>query len=301
MRKFLSIVCLQFVVLFSSAQIAPQDLPLIKAMEDSMRVFGDSMVNSLEAENRVIASYRIIRCLKTALKVKNSFQYQFDSLLPMQIIEPPDGSFRIFTWFTVNDEKIYKYYGAIQLRSDTLKLFPLIDYSDFTDKPEDKTVDNQNWIGALYYDILPVKSGKQTYYTLLGSDGNTSASNKKLLEVLWFTKNGMPRFGAPVFSSGKKGLLYRYFIEFSDEAWATLRFDPLENKIVYDHVEPPSEAMEGFYPQYLPDGTYEGFEWKKGKWNHVNMIEYEKKQDGDVPNVSKKDKPKYQQPVTPDK
>jgi hypothetical protein len=257
------------------------------------------MINSLEPENRVIASYRIIRCMKTALKVKNSYQYQFDSLLPIQVIEPPDKSFRIFTWFTVSNEKIHKYYGAIQVRSDTLKLFPLIDYSDFTDKPEEKTVDNQNWIGALYYAVIPVKAGKQMYYTLLGSDGHTSASNKKVLDVLWFAKNGQPRFGAPIFNTGKKGTQNRFILEFSDEAWATLRFDAAENKIVYDHVEPPSEAMEGFFPQYLPDGTYEGFEWKKGKWQHVDMIEYEHKQDGDVPNVGKKAPPKYGQPVTP--
>jgi hypothetical protein len=304
MPKFLSVFCLQFILLLSQAQpaqITPQDMKTIKDMEDSMRVFGDSMVNSLSTGNRVVASYRIIRCLKTALKVKNSFQYQFDSLLPMEIIEPPDHSFRIFTWFTVNDEQIYKYYGAIQVRSDTLKLFPLIDYSDFTDKPEDKTVDNENWIGALYYNIQTVKAGKQTYYTLLGSDGNTSASNKKVLDVLWFAKDGKPRFGAPIFEVSKKGLQNRFYLEFSDEVWATLRFDPIENKIVYDHVEPPSEAMEGFYPQYLPDGTYEGFQWKKGKWHHIDMIDYEKRQAGDVPNISKKEKPNYGQPVTPSK
>ncbi len=290
---------MHFIFLLSHAQIAEQDMKVIKAMEDSIRVFGDSMINSPTAENRVVASYRIIRCMKTALKVKNSYQYKFDSLLPMQVIEPPDHSFRIFTWFTVSDEKIYKYYGAIQVKSDTLKLFPLIDYSDFTDKPEEKTVDNQNWIGALYYTVIPVKSGKQTMYTLLGSDGNTSASNKKIVDVLFFDKKGSPRFGAPIFEVPKKGIQKRFYLEFSDKAWATLRFDPAENKIVYDHVEPPSEAMEGFYPQYLPDGTYEGFEWKKGKWHHVDMIAYEKRLDGDVPNVGKKESPQYKQPVTP--
>ena len=300
MPKFLSFFCLQLFFLLSQAQIAPQDMKTIKAMEDSIRVFGDSMVNSLSDENRVIASYRIIRCLKTALKVPNSFQYRFDSLLPMQVIEPPDHSFRIFTWFTVNDEQIYKYYGAVQVRSDTLKLFPLIDYSDFTDKPEDKTVDNQNWIGALYYEIIPVKSGKKIYYTLLGSDGNTSASNKKVIDVLWFSKGGLPRFGAPLFAT-KNGIQSRFYLEFSDEAWATMQFDPIENKIVYDHVEPPSESMEGFYPQYLPDGTYEGFQWKKGKWQHVDMIAYEKRENGDVPNVKKIEKTNFGQPITPNK
>lgn len=299
MRRTLSVLLFLFTLNQAQAQIAPADLKLIHAMEDSIRVFGDSMVNSLDVENRVVASYRIIRCLKTALKVKNSYQYRFDSLLPMQVLEAPDHTFRLFTWFTVNDEKIFKYYGAIQMPTDTLTLFPLIDYSDFTDNPEDKTVDNQNWIGALYYAIIPVKSGKQYYYTLLGSDGHNSVSNRKVIDVLWFSKNGQPRFGAPIFQVPKKGLQNRCIIEFSEEAWATLRYDALDKKIVYDHVEPPSEMLEGFYPQYLPDGTYEGFEWKKGKWAHIDLIDYERRQDGDVPNPGKKGEPGYMQPVTP--
>lgn len=299
MRKLFSVICFFFTLSQVSAQIAPEDMKLIREMEDSIRVFGDSMVNSLDVENRVIGSYRIIRCLKTALKAKNSYQYVFDSLLPMQIVESPDKTFRVFTWFTVNDEQIYKYYGAIQVNSDTLKLFPMIDYSDFTDNPEDKTVDNQNWIGALYYQVIPVKSGKQMYYTLLGSDGHNSVSNRKVIDVLWFGKNGLPRFGAPIFHVPKKGTQYRCIIEFSEEAWATLRYDAPEKRIVYDHVEPPSEMLEGFYPQYLPDGTYEGFEWKKNKWVHIDLIDYERRQDGDVPNPGKKGEPGYMQPVTP--
>lgn len=40
-------------------------------------------------------------------------------------------------------------------------MFPLIDYSEFTDHQEDINVDNNNWIGCLYYGIKTVKSGKK--------------------------------------------------------------------------------------------------------------------------------------------
>jgi hypothetical protein len=48
----------------------------------------------------------------------------------------------------------------------------------------------------------------------------------------------------------------------------------------------------------VPDGTYEGFEWKKGKWKHIDMIDYEKRKDGDVPNVGKKNSFELYKPKT---
>ena len=113
-----------------SAQISPDDFQKIKSYEDTIRIYGDTLINSETKENRTIASYRIIKTLTKALKIKNSFYYHWDSLLPMKILEPEDHSFKIFTWYTRSDEDLYKYYGTIQLKSDTLKMFPLIDYSD---------------------------------------------------------------------------------------------------------------------------------------------------------------------------
>jgi hypothetical protein len=36
----------------------------------------------------------------------------------------------------------------------SLKLFPLFDMSEFTNRPTDSLRTNQNWIGALYYGIV---------------------------------------------------------------------------------------------------------------------------------------------------
>lgn len=271
-----------------SAQISPDDFQKIKSYEDTIRIYGDTLINSETKENRTIASYRIIKTLTKALKIKNSFYYRWDSLLPMKILEPEDHSFKIFTWYTRSDEDLYKYYGTIQLKSDTLKMFPLIDYSDFTDNQEQVVVDNNNWIGCMYYGIKTVKSGKNTFYTLFGWDGNNATSNKKILEALWF-KNGKPRFGATIFDFGKGKLQNRVIIEFANEASATLNFDAAENKIVYDHVAANGDALEGVYANYIPDGTYEGFVWKKGKWLHLNDITYQKRKDGEAPNVQKKE------------
>ena len=92
-----------------------------------------------------------------------------------------------------------------------------------------------------------------------------------------------------VFDFGKGKLQNRVIIEFANEASATLNFDVAENKIVYDHVAANGDALEGVYANYIPDGTYEGFVWKKGKWLHLNDITYQKRKDGEAPNVQKKE------------
>ncbi|HNK90568.1 MAG TPA: hypothetical protein PKJ74_10165 [Chitinophagales bacterium] len=293
MQKYIFLLFLFIGISFhSQAQFSKKDSVFIQRMEDTIKVYGDTMVNSQTEENRFIASYRIVKNLVSILKIKNSYQYQLDSLLPMQILNSPDNKFRIFTWFVINDNQQYRYFGAIQMNSDTLSLFPLVDYSEFIEKPETQTVDNNNWYGALYYQIVPVKQKKKTYYMLLGSNGFTLVSNKKVMDVLWFSEDNKPRFGAPLIEKDNK-TLNRFILEFSNDTWAALRYVPEETKIIYDHVLPNDEDLVGFFSQYLPDGTYEGFHWKKGKWHHIDMIEYQKREDGEAPNVQKKEKIDY--------
>ncbi|MCB0512733.1 MAG: hypothetical protein KDC72_09300 [Bacteroidetes bacterium] len=293
MQKYIFLLFLFIGISFhSQAQFSKKDSVFIQRMEDTIKVYGDTMVNSQTEENRFIASYRIVKNLVSILKIKNSYQYQLDSLLPMQILNSPDNKFRIFTWFVINDNQQYRYFGAIQMNSDTLSLFPLVDYSEFIEKPEAQTVDNNNWYGALYYQIVPVKQKKKTYYMLLGSNGFTLVSNKKVMDVLWFSEDNKPRFGAPLIEKDNK-TLNRFILEFSNDTWAALRYVPEETKIIYDHVLPNDEDLVGFFSQYLPDGTYEGFQWKKGKWHHIDMIEYQKREDGEAPNVQKKEKIDY--------
>ena len=55
---------------------------------------------------------------------------------------------------------------------------------------------NNQWIGALYYQLVTIKRGKRNYYVLFGWDGNNDRSNKKIAEVLSISR-GLT-FGAPI-------------------------------------------------------------------------------------------------------
>jgi hypothetical protein len=243
--------------------------------EDSMKVFADSIVNATSATNRFVADSQFVRRLVRALKQPGSFAYPFDSLETISRLYSPDSSFRIFTWEFKKDNYLFLQEGAIQMNTPdgSLKLFPLFDASMFTGKPLDSVRGRSNWIGAIYYRIILKTWQGHKYYTLLGFDDYSETSNKKWMEVLTFTPQGEPRFGGPYFSfmedSTHRHLQYRFNIEYKKEAATRFNYDPIMDLVVFDHLVP-----EGDHPEkkdtYIPDGDFEAFQWKEGRWVHVS-------------------------------
>jgi len=258
----------------SVPQLTPAQIHEFGVREDSMKGFADSIVNAESATQRFIADSQFIRRLVRALKEPNSFAYPFDSLGTISRLYSPDSAFRIFTWQFKKDNFIYLQEGAIQMNTPdgSLKLFPLFDASMFTDKPLDSVRTRSNWIGAIYYRIILKTWQGHKYYTLLGFDGFSESSNKKWMEVLTFTPQGEPRFGGPYFSfmedSTHRHVQYRFDIQYKKEAATRFNYDPNMDMVVYDHLVP-----EGDHPEkkdtYVPDGDFEAFQWKDGRWVHV--------------------------------
>jgi hypothetical protein len=256
--------------------------------EDSLKILADSMINGSSASVRFRSDSSFVRGLVRALKLKKSFDFPFDSLKTVSRIYSPDSTFRIFTWQLKKDEYVYLQKGAIQLNTGggELKLFPLFDYSMYTSKPVDSVRNNTNWIGAIYYRIVPKQHNGKKYYTLIGFDDFSISSNKKWVEVLTFNEKQEPVFGGPFFSfkedTVKKPVQARFSIEYKKEANTVLNYDPELDMIVFDHLisetdEPARKST------YIPDGTYEAFKWKNGQWVHVDKIFDFKLEDGQFP------------------
>jgi hypothetical protein len=294
MLRFISLVCLLAMFSFTgqAQQIARNDLQELQKKEDSLNVLADSMINAVSPATRFRADSNLVRGLVRALKIKNSFFYPFDSLTTISRLYPPDSSFRIFTWQLQKDEYVYLQKGAIQMRTSdgSLKLFPLFDASMFTAKPSDSVRTRNNWIGAIYYRIIQKEHNGKKYYTLLGFDDFSIASNKKWMEVLTFNRNGEPQFGGPVISfkedTVKRPVQARFNIEYKKEANTVFNYDPDLDMIVFDHLV--SETDEPDRKQtYIPDGTYEGFKWQNGQWVHVDKVFDFKLSDGQFPTEEK--------------
>ncbi len=282
------VLLLVFMVLsnfvFAQVKLDSLDQVTLRQYEKKINELGATVIASLNPIERQQASHQKVKLLVEALKVEGSFNYHFDSLTSISTINAPDNSFRIFTWQMLQKDYTYRFYGAIQMNTPTLKLFPLVDYSVMIDKPHDKVLDNERWYGALYYDIIKTQHKESAYYTLLGWDGNNSMSTKKIMEVLWFNDEKEPRFGAPIFSYGKKDtFVCRYVMEYKENSVATLRRKGNEDKVYFDHLIPVNEQSEGYYFNYVPDGSYCGFEWVKGKWQYIDKIFHSKLKEGEFP------------------
>jgi hypothetical protein len=284
---FLTISLLLFALSASAQSIAPANLKALQKSEDSLKALAKNIyVDSLTA-GRMRSDSLFVKTLVRSLLIKNSFYYPFDSVQGVSKIYAPDSAFRIFSWSISYDDFYSRQRGAIQFKTadGSLKLVPLRDFSEFTSKPLDSVRTKDNWIGAVYYNIIKNQYNGKDYYTLFGFDDNSIRSNKKWIEVMTFNEKNQPVFGAPFTfesDSAKRPAQSRHFIEYKKEASTFVNYDPELKMIIVDHLISESDEPDKAYT-LVPDGDQEGFVWKGGKWVHVDKVFDFKLQDGQAP------------------
>lgn len=245
-----------------------------------MENLGKTMITGTDENARIIAAHSFVKTLVRALRIQNSYYYPFDSIKNISVLTSPDNHFRVLTWNLALNTEQYRNYGVIQLNpeyistiKDTTNLrsyYPLIDKSEVYKNAMDTTANNEHWFGALYYKIVANTYKKTTYYTLLGWDGNTKMSNKKIVESLYF-ENNIPYFGAPIFdlkNSKYPRPLKRLIFEYNNQANMALRFEPTKGILVQENVAPPRPQDYGHPETYVPDGSYDFYKFNKknGLW-----------------------------------
>jgi hypothetical protein len=287
-KLFLLFLIFLFSVSFSFPQnISSTDLKSLRKKEDSLKVLALQIIQGKTDADRFKADSQFTKMFVRALKINNSFNYQFDSLITISKLAPPDSTFKIFTWQLVVNDNVVRQHGAIQMhtKDGSLKLFPLIDKSAVTTNILDTVANNFNWIGALYYKIIQKQASGKNYYTLLGFDENNMSSNKKIIEVLSFN-NGDPVFGGSYFSfpgnSDEKNFGARFIMEYKKNASPRLTYDLDQDMIIYEHMISETGEPQKKYT-YIPDGDYEGLQWKDGKWVHIEKVFTQKLEDGNAP------------------
>ncbi len=256
--------------------IEPADWDAITALEDTLALLAYAIVNDSLPEHRFGACRQFIPTLVKALQKPHSFEYLFERLRAVSILYPPDSTFRIFTWQLYVDINEYRYYGAIQMNTPDLKLFPLVDRSFEVEDPEQAQLTADQWYGAVYYNLLAVEEGPAgPYYLLFGFDGNELYRKRKLIDVLSF-KDGQPVFGAPVFiKAGEENepevVRSRILRTYSAEVSTRLNYDELMELIIFDHLI-PADGKYGEGPTFYPDGSYEAYRLEDGLWRYVDKV-----------------------------
>jgi hypothetical protein len=174
--------------------ISPADLKILNRKEDTLKALAKNLIVDSLTEGRMRNDSLFIRTLVRTLQVKNSFYFPFDSVQGIAKVYAPDTTFRILSWTLNFDDYYSRQRGAIQFKTQdgSLKLVPLRDFSEFTPKPLDSVRTKDNWIGAVYYNIIKTQYNGKDYYTLFGFEDHGVRSNMKWIEVLTFNEKGQP-------------------------------------------------------------------------------------------------------------
>jgi hypothetical protein len=223
----------------------------------------DSKTDSLKEVNNLVFKNNLMKFLEN----ETYGSRDFDSLKSIGKIWSDDALVGVISW-NVEMEDFSQQFFAFVLKKNARNRIEVTELIDNTlgqgnTKPTD-VLEAQNWYGALYYDIIEVKKGNKTFYTLLGWDGAYANSNIKIIDVLTFS-GSTPKLGAPIFKVSDK-IVKRVFFEHSERAYMSLKYDKERSLIIYDHLSPESPNLVGFYDYYIPDLSYDGMAWEKDKW-----------------------------------
>jgi hypothetical protein len=205
--------------------------------------------------------------LESFVDIQGAFDYRFTKLQTVGVIDSPDNLVRIINWNVELDDLSHEYYCYV-LRFDKKKKkylhTELKDLSFGMPSQPTEMVTQDNWYGALYYKIIPIQKGSRTMYTLIGWDHNSSLSQMKLLDVMYFSGSNV-KLGSPVFKIGKT-TQYRVFFEHSKKVNMFINYEEDRARIMMDHLSPESPALKSFRSYYVPDLSYDSFTYENNKW-----------------------------------
>ncbi len=274
-------------------EIAPVNLEKLAIMEDSLTTTADSMFNAFLPDTRTGYCERFVRQLIHALKIPNSFYYDFKKITDrINIIYADDSAFKIYNWGiqpTINTER---YYGAIQLPEEKLKLYGLTDFTDQLGKGmADSVLTGGKWVGAIYYRVMSKMVEGKKVYTLFGFNGSSPISNYKILDPLTIDEKGI-KFGAPIFGYPSENFrgkpVNRFVLEYKKGVQVGMNWDAERNAIVFDYLVSQINDPHRKYT-FVPSGGYDGFRWGNGVWNYVrDLIPITILQDGQAPDGTDK-------------
>lgn len=263
-----------------SGQTVPTPLTpdsLLKA-EVQLKSLMDSVVRGSSDHSRQGAIAAFNPLFFDLLGHPETFTYPFDSLKAISRVKSPDGRIRVITWAIRSiTDGTYHYFGVVQhLDQSSGRIYRtgLSEFRTESDTIEQSALLSGQWFPALYYDIIERKVKKNTFYFLLGWQGQDRFINSKIIESLTIDRWNNPQFGAPLFNDEfNKTQRHRVIFRYSSEAVMMLKYHQKKKMIVFDHLSPTSPSAKGQYRYYGPDFTYDGFYFRKGMWNYRKNLD----------------------------
>lgn len=243
--------------------------------EDTIARLFRQMYASKKDEDKLQINEKIIDLFNKTLVNTETFDYAYDSLTSMGKIRSSDNLLRIYSWNVPLEKGLNNCYAFIQVKpkkADECKVFELKENSDKIENLENRTLKQSEWYGSLIYEIIPVKYKGKKLYTLLSLDFNDLYTNKKYIDILYFSKDYQEIFfGKNIFQT-KKGAKSRIVFEYSSRVVMSLKYDTESKQIIFDHLSPTKSSLKGVYQFYGPDFSFDAFKYNKEKWVYIEDL-----------------------------
>jgi hypothetical protein len=215
--------------------------------------------------------------LMDVLSEPASFDYEFSNLRmsTVAIASHPKSDVRLFTYNIILKNGVFHHYGVIQHKTKAgITLYTLHDTAQNLPKDaKESTLENSQWIGGLYYQIIPHKIKKKQYYVVMLFDGHNLNSNRSIIDVLSFEPNEeaadpkalKPIWGAPLFRDGLEDPSedHRVIFEYHKSSRILMRYEEEQKTIVFDEIGPAFPSADGNVYYYIPTGDYSGYKPSK--------------------------------------
>lgn len=241
--------------------------PVLQEIEQELDSLLDVLRTAETNAEKSSANAEFKQLMTQALNEPGALSYDFKLLETVGVIDSPDEQVRIVNWNVEQEDFSHTYHCFVLYndnKKDEVRVTELVDMSFGMPSQPTEIIDHENWYGALYYKIIPVKRGSKTIYTLLGWDHNSSLSQIKLIDAMYFTSSAV-KFGSPIFKMGKE-TKKRVFFEHSKKTSMFLNYEAHRERIMMDHLSPESPALKNFRSYYVPDMSYDAFEYEGKKW-----------------------------------
>lgn len=303
MKRVHNIHALLFVLLWVSGILAGsasgQDKGRMAAHEQRLAALLERVASAPTDNERYLASEEAVDALRDALDERGSERWKWHLPQSASVLTSPDGRLRLFSWAVVRDNGEYECFGAVQYyneRTETYEHQVLHDKSEEIMNREESLLSADDWLGAIYQDIIQTTAGDRTYYTLLGWNGVDNLTDRRIIEPV-IMRGGVPQFGAAVFRRERN--LRRVVLEYRGDAAVQMAWEEQtvrqvtrervrekgryrtverskeskEKVIIFDQVEPQVPGMEGLFQYYVPSGLELAYAWVDGKWELRHGVE----------------------------
>ncbi len=279
MKKIFLII---FITVSYSSYSQKGNIRLISEYEDTLKVIAHQIMNASSEDQRRISNDAFISNLTDVLKYEKSFVFPFDSLVTIAKIKSPDNRFRIFNWLLRKDNDTYEYYAIVHYHNKKRKRYELIHLNDNSANirnPEQASLDAKNWYGGLIYDIAYIKKSGIKHYLLLSYDLNDRYSRKKIIDLMYFSGKNKIKFGLPIFKNSIKHSQKRVIFQYDSKTSISVKYHKDKKQIIFDHLVPSRIDLEGLYEYYIPEGTFNAYQYRNGKWwlqEDIDVRNYQK-------------------------